>query len=61
MNITKCDFCKKNIQKDSESLSIHVRSGNYDSYDVCPDCSQPFLKILEEKNSSKKHGKKSKK
>ena len=62
MRITKCDICKKTINRESKSLQLMGGSDDiaYISFELCSACSQPILKILKNKklivDDNKKNG-----
>ena len=55
MKITKCDICKKKIDK-----SIYISVGGFlgNSFEVCEKCGKPVLKLLKDKKLIKSENKK---
>lgn len=60
MRITKCDNCKKPINKTENEINISVRGllGGY--FDICGNCATPVLKFLESKKLIEKNEKRRK-
>lgn len=52
MLVHKCDLCKKEITKEKE---LHI-SHNWQSVDLCKQCSKPILRILSSKQIFIKKG-----
>ena len=50
MNITKCDICKKTIEKDSKSIYIGI-GGMFtvNRAEICENCGKPVLKFLKDR------------
>lgn len=50
MRITKCDICKKTIEKDSGAFSLACdRKKAFDSFEICSACGKPLMKFIKDK------------
>jgi len=62
MQITKCDICKKMLEKDSKSVHIGVGNVFSNHAEICANCGKSVLKLLKDKKvlkiEDKKDGKK---
>jgi hypothetical protein len=60
MRITKCDICKKPVNKKEGEVNISVGGflGGY--FDICGNCAKPVLKFLKTKKLIKKDDKRGK-
>jgi hypothetical protein len=58
MRITKCDICRKTIEKDSRSIYVGLGSIFNNSFEICENCGKPVLKLLKDKKLIKVENKK---
>lgn len=58
MRITKCDICKKTIERDSKSIYIGLGGVFSNSFEICENCDKPVLKFLKDKKLIKIENKK---
>lgn len=52
MRIIKCDSCRKMITSDSKSELLQLAYNgvkSFESFELCPDCAKPIIKILRDK------------
>lgn len=65
MQVTKCDICKKEINRE-KSAKIRIAwegasLSSFNSFEICENCSKPVAKFLKDKklikNKNKKNGK----
>ena len=54
MNVTKCDLCKKEVDKRNE---IYVSFPEYKTAEFCCKCAMPILKFLEKNKFMQKDNK----
>jgi hypothetical protein len=45
MNVTKCDICKKTINRKDKIIRI-MPEGSGGSFDICHNCGRPVTKFL---------------
>jgi len=64
MQITKCDICKKTINREkSAKIRIVYEGANlsvFNCYEICENCSKPIVKFLKDKKLIKDDNKKEK-
>jgi|WetSurMetagenome_2_1015567.scaffolds.fasta_scaffold1530790_2 hypothetical protein len=65
MHITKCDICKKEINREKSAKIRIVLEGaslsSFNSFEICEKCSKPITKFLKDKKlikEDKKNGRK---
>ena len=49
MQITKCDICKKEIEKNSNHISIWLEGESWGRFELCGKCGKPVADLLKSK------------